>query len=184
MTTKEYNSMKEGYYEMVTKIMTESGELGPSITVLGIHKEDGKNAIVHVPVPLKYMKDEDSKDEFMDEIVPKIAERVQEEFEIKAVAWASEAWLRVADKKDMTKEEMLSKWKDLPVKKEVLIISLDSENKNETVIKEIVRKGVQVNEDGELTDHIELIDMPEYSNGMPNAEGRFTNLYQKFTEKH
>jgi hypothetical protein len=179
MTKEEYNSMKDGYYEMVTKMLTDFGGLGPSITILGIHKEDGKNAIVHIAIEGKYMKDEDSKDEFVDVIIPQVAERVRQEFDIKAVVWASEAWLRVFDKSATA--EQIRNWKSFPVKKEVLIFVIDSEQQSETIIKEIVRKGKQVNEDGELTDHIELVDMPDYEQGV-TGEGRFSNLYKKFTE--
>jgi hypothetical protein len=181
MTTEEYSSMKKGYLELIVKIMTESGGLAPSITVLGIHKDDGKNAIVHVPIASKYMQDEDSKDEFVNEIVPEIANHVRDKFDINAVAWASEAWLRVADAKTTTKDELLGNWKNLPIKKEVLIITIESQDQTETTIKEIVRRGKQVNEDGELTDNIELIDLPEYSDGV-TGEGRFAGLYKKFTQ--
>ncbi len=171
--------MKNSYYEMVTKMITDFGGLGPSITVLGTHKEDGTNAIVNLVIESKYMKDEESKDEFIDDILPGIAERVREDFDIKAVVWASEAWLRIIDKS--TTADQVRNWKNIPVKKEVLILVIDSEEQNETIIKEIVRKGKQVNSSGELTDHVELLDMPEYEQGVI-GEGRFTNLYKKFTE--
>jgi hypothetical protein len=180
MTTEEYNSMKDSYLELITKILIESGGLNPSITLLGVHKEDGKTAIVHVPIPSKYMNTEEGKDEFVDDIVPQIADKVKKEFDINAVAWASEAWLREADSKNISKEELMSSWKKLPIKKEVLIITIESEEGVQTTIKEILRKGKQVNEDGELIDNVELIDIPKFE-GTNAAEGRFTGLYKKFS---
>lgn len=183
MTTEEYNSIKKGYLELVTKIMTESGSMMSSFTVLGIQKDDGKNAIVHVPIEPKFLKTEEAKEDFMNEVVPEIAKEIRERFDIKAVAWASEAWLRTADAKTTTREQLRQDWKSLPIKKEVLIITIESEDRNDIFISEIVRKGKQVNEDGELTDIIELVDLPEYNQeGMQAGEGRFTDLYKKFTQ--
>lgn len=178
MTQEDYIEMKKGYMQFVIQFMTKHGGLGPSITVLGTHKEDGKNAIVHVPIPEKFMKTDEAKDEFVDEIVPEIAKKVAQDFTTSGVAWASEAWLRVLEK-DKATPEQLENWKDLPIKKEVLIVSIESDNGNETYIREIVRKGKQVNEDGELVDHIELLELPGYDEGV-QGEGRFIGLYQKF----
>lgn len=174
--------MKDSYLELITKILIESGGLNPSITLLGVHKEDGKSAIVHVPIPSKYMNNEETKDEFLDDIVPQIADKVKKDFDVNAVAWASEAWLREADTKNMSKEQVMTGWKKLPIKKEVLIISIESEEGVQTTIKEILRKGKQVNEDGQLIDNIELGEMPTFDgNNAAAAEGRFTGLYKKFS---
>jgi hypothetical protein len=184
MTSEEFKELKEGYLELVIKMITESGGLTPSFTILGTHKPDGKNAICLVPIENKFMKDEQSKDYFIDIVVPEIAEKTRELIEIRAIGWASEAWMRVADKTTTDVDKLKKDWKSLPIKAEVLIISIDSEEFKETSIKEIVRKGKQVNEDGELVDHIELVDMSEYSGEpMHAATGRFTDLYKKFTQK-
>lgn len=180
MTEQEFIEIKKGYVDFITKFMIKNGELGPSITVIGTHKEDGNNAIVHVPIPGKFMKSDESKDEFIDEILPEIAKKIAEDFTANAIAWASEAWLRVLDKKD-PKIEDLKDWKSLPVQKEVLIINIEHETGSNTFVQEIVRKGKQVNEDGELVDHIQLIEMSDYKQGI-TGEGRFTGLYKKFKE--
>ena len=177
MNNKEYIKLKEDYYNMVTSIVREKGGLSPSITVIGVDKKDGKNAILYIGIEPEYMKDEESKDKFVDITIPKISERIREDFEIKAVVWASEAWLRELSKSATE----IGEWKAVPIKKEVLIIVINSEKENETVVKEIVRKGKQVNAEGQLTDTIELVDIPEYNSGIV-GEGRFTNLYKKFTE--
>lgn len=177
MTTEEYNSIKEDYCKIVTKMIIKTGGLSPLISAVGTTKEDNADAIVHFYIENEYMKDDISKEEFMHRVLPKVAEGVREKINIKAVVWASEAWLRVID----GAAAEVRNWKNLPVKKEVVIIVIDSAEHHETIIKEIVRKGKQVNEDGELTDHVELLDLPEYDKGV-TGKGRFTHLYKKFTE--
>ena len=185
MTKEEFIEMKDGYIEFVTKMIIDTGSLGPSITILGTHLVDGKNAIVHVPIPPKYMKSGETKDEFVDEVLPDIAKKVSEKFTVLAVAWAAEAYMRIVDKDDRkTEAENIVDWEKLPIKKEVLISTMDSKDHNDTYIMEIVRKGKVVNSEGELTDHIELVKIPELeSDDVIVGDGRFAKLYQKFVEK-
>ena len=176
MTEEKYNDMKSSYKELVKKMMIEMGGLNPHITVLGVHKEDGHDSIIHVPIESKYMKSEDTKDLFVDEVVPEIAKELTKRFEVKAVGWAAEAWMRTANKEEGLPEN----WKDLPIKKEVLIMTIESDAHNETIIMEIIRNGKQVNAEGDLIDAIELIELEELNDGA-QAGGRFTGLYKKFT---
>lgn len=184
MNHEEFQKLKNHYLEMVIKMITDSGHLSPSVTVLGEDREDGKPALCLVPIENKFMKNDAGKDYFINTVVPEVAEKIQELFEIKAVGWASEAWLRIV-KADNTNSEKPSKdWKNAPIKAEVVIISIDSDDYKETTIKEIVRKGKQVNSEGELIDNIELKDIPDYTDIPAHAaEGRFTDLYKKFTKK-
>jgi hypothetical protein len=178
MTQKE---IKNSYIEFITKLIVHEGGIPPSITVLGTHIKDGLNAVVHIPIPGKFIKDDNSKDEFVNELIPQIAKKVAEDFDINAVAWASEAWLRVSDIKTIDLDKGLSDWKSLPVKMEVLIITIESHDDSEFTVLEIVRSGKQVNEDGDLIDRIELVELPDYD-GAVLAEGRFAGLYRKFKE--
>lgn len=181
MTQEDYIEMKKGYFKLVTDILTQSGSVETSITVMGKHIEDSLNAMVHVPIPSKFISSEEGKDTFMEKVLPNIVKKVQSKFTVDAVAWASEAWMRVAQKNQFSEEE-LSNWKDLPIQKEVLIVTIESEEQSDSMIKEIVRKGKQVNETGELTDVIELVDIAGLDmNEAVVAEGRFTGLYKKFT---
>lgn len=184
MDQEHFQTLKEHYLDMITKIISDTGSLSPSFTVLGKDRTDGKTALCLVPIEPKFMKDEESKDYFIDVVVPEISEKIQEMFEIHAVGWAAEAWMRVAKAEDTSIQQLKKDWKNLPVKAEVVIVTIDSDEHKETTIKEIVRKGKQVNADGELIDHVELKDMPGYTE-MPShaAEGRFTDLYKKFTKK-
>jgi hypothetical protein len=180
MTDKDFNDMKDGYIKLVKGLMIENGGLEASITILGTHKSDQHNAIVHVPIPNKYMKSEEMKDEFINVVVPDISEQINKKFDVKAVAWASEAWVRTLDNKNGERTKAPDNWKDLPISMEVLIVTIESEHHNESLILEIVRKGKQVNEEGELIDAIELTEHPEYKEGITTGEGRFTGLYKKF----
>lgn len=185
MTQEEYIEIKKGYIKFVTKHLTNNGNLGPSISVLGTQKETGENTVVHVLIASEFMKSDKSKDEFVDNVLPQIAKEIAKDYTITAVAWAAEAWLRVVEK-DKATTEQLKDWKKLPVQKEVLIVSIDCSNGSDVFVQEIVRKGKQVNKDGELVDHVELLELPEYTSKLSGVSisegGRFANLYKKFTE--
>jgi hypothetical protein len=174
--TEAYMTMRDNYIELVKKLILSNGSLNPHITVLGKHKEDSAEAVVYVEIPAKYMNTEAGKELFIEKMIPDIAKDVKAKFDIGAVAWASEAWLRVADANN---PDAIKDWKALPVQKEVLIMTLESADENTTTVFEIKRKGKQVNEDGNLVDHIELVELPEFKEGK-TAEGRFTGLYKKF----
>lgn len=175
--TEAYQDMRDTYIELVKKMIVRNGGLSPHITVLGKQKTDQSQAVVYVQIPDSMMSTEQGKDLFIEKMVPKIAKDVRDKFDIGAVGWASEAWLRVAD---ITKPDPLKDWKDLPIKKEVLIMTLESADENSTFMYEIKRSGKEVNEDGDLIDHIELVELPDLKEGTM-AEGRFTGLYKKFT---
>lgn len=185
MTELEFKEMKDGYMDFVTKMLVETGDIEPCITVMGKHLDDDKEALVHIPIPSKYMKSEDRKDEFVDTVIPEIAKKLKDMFSISVVAWAAEAWMRVTEQSESSTEEQLKNWKSIPISKEVLIISFDSAETNRTIIMEIKRNGKVVNSEGELIDDIKLLDIPEFTNSENKevVEGRFSNLYKKFTEE-
>lgn len=180
MTQEKYESLKTSYVEFITRIIKDHGGLSPAVTILGIRKDDQQNAVIHIPIPEFLMNSEKGKDEFVDDVIPKLAKKVNEEFEVKAVAWASEAWLRSVSKDEKTGEATVpDDWKSLP-KKEVLFITIESDNKYDATVMEMIRKGQQVNAEGQLTDHIELVPLPDFENP-EKMEGRFSGLYKKFT---
>ena len=180
MDQEKLESLKTAYLELVTNLIKDFGGLSPAVTILGIKKDDQLNAVIHIPIPDKYMNSETSKDEFVDDVVPQLAAKVKEEFDVHAVAWASEAWLRVLSKDGEPVKEVPEDWKSLP-KKEVLFINIESEGKEDLVVMEIVRKGQQVNSEGQLTDHVELVPYEDLQGQPDKVEGRFTGLYKKFT---
>lgn len=173
----DYKDMIGDYIKLVTVMMVRNGGVSPHLTVLGIDKTEHKNAVVYVPIESKHLASESSKDHFIDVVIPEIAKGVKEKVDVAAVIWAAEAWMREtkADSADA-----LENWKDLPIKKEVLIMTVDAEDENTTRIYEIKRHGKQVNEFGNLVDNIELVELSEAKEGITAAEGRFTGLYKKF----
>lgn len=178
MTQEKYEEIKKGYLENIKAYMLSVGGLFPHVTVFGSHKDGNeKDAIIHIPIPDEFLKSEETKDKFIDVVLPDVAETVKERFIPYGVGWASEAWVRSTNKD----EKVPDNWKDLPIQKEVLFINLQFENKTEAIVYEIKRLGKQVNEDGDLVDHIELIEDMSLT-GIENMSGRFLGLLEKFTK--
>lgn len=175
MTEEQFDVVKESYIKHLKNYMTQTGGLFPHITIFAEHIEEGddKPAIIHIPIPDEFMEDDDSKDRFVEVIMPELIIEIKKKFIPNGVAWASEAWLRTADKEDVDLED----YKSLP-KQEVVFISIETKDRTETVIYETIRQGVQVNSDGDLTDKIELKEMQNFDK--PNeTSGRFAGLYKK-----
>jgi len=182
MTEEKYIELKDTYLKNIKRYMTEEGGLFSHISVfaekLECNEDDdeaSKNAIIHIPLPDKIANSDEGKEYFVTKMLPEIASSLKESFVTTGVAWASEAWLRSSHIDDKQPEN----WKDMPIKKEVLMISMESAFGNETSVYEIVRSGMKVTEEG-LSDTIELIKDEELSGENLNFEGRFTGLYKKF----
>jgi len=159
--------------------MKDTGGLFPHIVIFAEHKTPEENqpanSIIHIPIPSQYMDTENDKNELVDEIFPSIFKKVNETFIPSAIGWASEAWMRTAGADfDIDKED----YKTLPIQKEVLFICIETANDSKTYVYEIKRNGQQINSDGELTDSIDLIEIPEMKN-VDKTEGRFSGLYKK-----
>ena len=175
MTEEKYQELKEEYVGNIKKFMTDLGSMFPHISVFGDHKdEEKKDAIVHIQVPEEFMKSEQMKETFVRDVVPKIAEKIREKFIPYGVAWTSEAWVRTAQKDQGVPDN----WKELPIEKEILLVNMEFTHKKEMVIYEIKRNGKQVNENGDLVDHIDLIE--ETMSGAEKMSGRFTGLLEIF----
>jgi hypothetical protein len=181
MTEEQYIELKDRYLTNIKKYMTEEGGLFSHISVFAEkiehdeNDDESKHAIIHIPLPEKIANSDAGKELFVTKILPEIANTLKEEFTATGVAWASEAWLRSSHIDDKQPEN----WKDMPIKKEVLMVSMESAYGNETSVYEIVRNGMKVTEDG-LSDSIELIKDEELSGENLKFEGRFTGLYKKF----
>lgn len=179
MTDEKFLKIKESYVSNIKRFITETGNIFPHITVFGKHKEDDlEEAIIHIPVPDEFLKSEQSKDEFIDEVVPKIAEKIKEKFIPEGVAWTSEAWIRQIGKE----EKLPENWKELPIKKEVVFITMEFATRKDFMVYEIKRLGKQVNQEGELVDQVDLIE--EDFSSAEQATGRLSNLYSKFISNH
>ena len=116
------------------------------------------------------MKDEESKDKFIDEALPELAKALNERFDVVATGWSAECWMTMADKN-------LKKLDD--EKLEAIIISMESEKKNQTMIYEIKRSMEFVKDKG-LVENIKLEEfMNQYDQPMT---GRFTGLFKKIKD--
>jgi hypothetical protein len=174
MKVKHYETLKKEYIGHIADYVKEAGGLFPHISIFAEPKDkkDTKPALIHVPIPDDYMQNEEGKDEFLDEVLPGIAKKVNQMFDVYAIAWSSEAWMRVADK-----ESDVQDYKSL-AKKEVIFISIESIDKSECVMYNIKRFGKQINSDGDLVDTIKLTK--SRMSGQQNIGGRFSGLLKHF----
>ena len=177
MTTEKFIELKEGYLDDIKSMILENQGLSATITIIGEEKESLSSSIVHIPLPEKIINSDKGKQMFVDVMIPEISKKINQKFNIHAVAWASEAWMREAHVDDYNPEK--DSYKDLPIKKEILIITIDTEDSAENYVYEIVR--MSIGPDGDLVEKLELVELPEMTKAMGESEGRFSGLYKKFT---
>lgn len=183
MTKEKYLELQEDYIQHILEYVKESGNLFPHISIFADitkPKEEEKNkpALIHIPIDDKFMENEDTKDQFINEILPDVFKSLKEKFIPVGVAWASEAWMRVANKNFNPNTD---DWKAIPVKKEIIMISIESEFNNACIMYEIKRMGTQVNADGELTSCVELEKLDELGS-QDGVGGRFSGLFKKLKD--
>lgn len=179
MTKEEYSSLKENYIDHLTDMMSEIGSIPAHITVFADHintKDSKKPALVHIFIPPHYMESEDSKDRFVNEELPPAFKAMKQKFKPYCITWAAEAWVRMAGADfDVDKQN----WKAIPIKKEVVIVSMETEDTTETIIYNIHRNGKQVTKDGDLVDSVTLEKDEDLNQGRA-VGGRFTGLFRTF----
>jgi hypothetical protein len=180
MTDKQYLELREDYIKHITEYVIDNGGLFPHLTIFADVKkpkegEEDRPAIIHIPIPDEFMQSNDMKDKFVDDVVPDLFKNINKDFIPHGIGWAAEAWMRIADKSfDPSKND----WKKIPIRKEVIMISIESDGPAESLIYEIKREGKQVNSDGDLVDVIKLEQ--QFKDDMtPSAGGRFTGLFKK-----
>ena len=180
MTEEQYIDAKEVYIKQLTHMMSEIGSISPHLCIFADHLNKeilDKPAVVHIMIPPEYMDSEDSKDEFVDEKLPDLFKVLKKDFKPYAIAWTAEAWLRVVDKDfDVEKQN----WKSVPIKKEVVIFSIETENNSETIIYNIKRNGKKVTKDGDIIDDVALEIDEDLKDTGASAGGRFTGLFRTF----
>jgi len=180
MTTEQYEELKKDYINHIKEYVTDNGGLFPHLTIFADVKkpnkgEENKPAIIHIPIPDEWMESDEMKDKFIDNVIPDLFKDINKKFIPHVIGWAAEAWMRIADKNfDPSKEN----WKNIPIKKEVIMINIESDRPSESIIYEIKREGKQVNSNGDLVDVIKLEQ--EFKDEMaPNTGGRFSGLFKK-----
>ena len=105
MTQEKLSELKEEYLTHINNMVETAGGVFPHITIFADNNEN-EPSIVHIPIPEEFMKDDETKENFIETILPKIAENVKEDFTPHAVAWSSECWMRQADK-----DKPIENWK-------------------------------------------------------------------------
>jgi hypothetical protein len=113
------------------------------------------------------MKDDESKDEFVEKVFPKVAKKLKEDFNPVALVWSAEAWMTVMDEDEQDR-------------KEVIMISVETGKKQQSLIYEIKRNGMEFVKDKGLVEKIELDELINQS-GL-KAEGRFVGLFKNFND--
>jgi hypothetical protein len=186
--------LKERYLDFIKEVIQEEASLPPSFTAFcqvkdEVDPDSGEPmlGLVHIPVPGKFMKDEDAKDELVNEVIPKIFEELKKKFVPHALAWASEVWMTSIKKTEdvQTVEEAYEKALETPHvnRQEAVFISIDSEEGNEVFVYNIHREGKQINSDGDLVDKVRLERNNQMNesktNKVSNISGRFANLFHK-----
>jgi hypothetical protein len=182
MTPEKYEDIREAYIEHITDLIADMGALYPHVTVFAdqIDPKEGdedKPAIIHIPIPEQLTETDEGKEQFVEEILPDVFATLKKQFVPYAVAWSSEAWMRVIGKTDKIPDN----YKDIPIKKEVIIITLETSDKEEVIIYEIKRDGKQVNQFGDFIDKVELIPQPDMA-APTSLGGRFSGLFKKFND--
>jgi uncharacterized protein YutD len=177
MTQEQFNEMKESYISYMKDFMKEFGQFGPMITVFADNpQEEERPAIIHIPIPPQFMKNNETKDEFVNEMVPEMFADIKERFKPYAVAWAAEAWIRRLSKNDHFEGD----YEQLP-KKEVIFVSFQQKDNNTGIVYNIKRNGKQVTATGDIVDQVELEEDKEFVD-LEGMEGRFSNLFSKFDD--
>jgi hypothetical protein len=174
LTLEKFTQLKKDYLDMIVEGTKEAGGLPPHLTLFGYHKEEqDKQAIIHVPITDDLMTPE-GKEKLFELVIPKLAEKVTENFHIFGLAWASEAWVREAGAEKPVGEN----WRDIPIKKEVIIINLESTVKNEFIMFDMLRKGHRINDEGKMIDNVELIEVA--NENVTSAGGNIMGLLKQF----
>jgi hypothetical protein len=181
MTNEQFDVLKEEFISNIKSYVTECGGIFPHISVFADIKNpkegEDKPALIHIPIPDEYMENDESKDIFVDEIFPKIATELKNRFTPTALAWTAEAWVRTMNKDG----KMPDDYKTLPVQKEVIIITIESDTNKECVIYDIIRSGKQITSDGDMVDIVELVES-ENLRHPDGLGGRFAGLFSKLKD--
>jgi hypothetical protein len=188
MTKEQIKMVREDYLSFITETVQEHGEIGASIAVFAdiIDSKNDKPALIEIPIPNEFLKDDSTKEHFVERVLPDLIKEFKKRFVAHSVLWTCEAWLRMGSKEDLDK---VKNFKDIPIKTEAIVIIIDSKDETEAVVYEIVRPTLSVSDTGELVEKkqknkVELVEMPELCSVFKDEgfSGRFSNLYKKFTD--
>lgn len=164
---------KEEQLKNIKEIISETGSLGTYMQLVGTKQGVDKPIVVHIETPFE---DDDDKKLFLDDGIPMICKGLkQEEIIPLCVSFTAEAWMKLHDATTGKETE----------KKEVIIMTISSEDQDIMYVYEIIRHPYEVDESGELKSKVELSEqdvMDQYDGKREKPAGRFSNLYAKFAK--
>ena len=180
MKNEDLMSIKERYTNSLIEATMATGHLVPHISLFGHEKKNPEELhMLNMPFPEEMMSDDVLKDTFMKTIFPEFAKHICETYEILAVSWVSEAWLREK------MGDMPVDYKDIPIKKEVIILTFETKDVFYCQTYDVLRKGKKVTSEGDLIDNVQLTKSLDFENKDHESvvEGRFTHLLKYFLKK-
>lgn len=169
--------------EYIPNIIKETLENG------GCHSKlylGGHYIIPNIPAELKdkrtfqcypleqFMQSDAHKQYLVDIHLPAFHNNIKEHFKVDTVIFLSEAWIRtcpIDEGKEIKEIKENGNWKEIPIKMEAIIFTIQHDTTNETRIYEMKR-----NEENEL---IDIVFNRKFEN-KPDSEGRFQNLLSIF----
>lgn len=183
MTEEAYIELVDVYKNKIIEIVNKTGNLPANISLFVEKKEDKDGStnpdVLIMEIPDQFMVSDESKDFFVDMILPSIFKKFSEKYTISGIGFTSESWLREATQEQL---DEVDDYKDLPIKKEIVVMGLDSDIKSETIIYDIKNLGLQVSgEKSGFIKNVELVVNPALS-GLITVSGRFVNLYKKMKD--
>lgn len=183
MDKVQFKATIEAYINRTLKFVEEYGGVHPHITIFADIKspeneEEERQSVVHVEIPDELLSSEEGKETFMTEVFPKLAEQVKKRFNVYGVTWISEGWMRSVSKD----EQMPDNYKDLPIKKEVIIITVETIEDSNAMMFEMKRDGMQVTSDGDFVEKVELIKIGDDNDDSPLTGGRFSGMLKQLID--
>lgn len=182
LTEKEIQEFKDAQLQLITKVITDRGQL-PAIGAALLHdKISDKLEVGFIPVPNQFLESADAKDYLADNLFPSVFKSMEHgDFkEVLMFSFSTEIWVR-----ESKSPKVPENWEELP-KKEGVILHIETKNNCEVIVKLIEREGNVVNEDGELIDKITLVDHPGFAGMMDgktgSPEGRFSRVLRNYIE--
>ena len=153
------------------ELLKQQENISPFLTIL-TREDEEQYGHHHIPIPPMFMEGDSGKDFIRNILIQGLKNKLREDGkEILCVNWVSEGWMYVG-KKD---EDVVENYRDLP-RKEILLMTFDSEDEQIISTYEIKRNGYNVGEEG-FNNGVELVPIEKDFKGGQRS-GRFGNLFE------
>jgi hypothetical protein len=154
--------------EFVLRVFKGEGELQPILCFLT--EKEGKLGTSFCPIPTELMNDE-GKDIIRYQLIEQVKSVIKGQgHKLLCVNWNSEGWMYQSSKEQL--EEVNGHYRKLP-RKEVLLMSFDTESGSQVITYEI-KRNLSVGENG-LNEEVE-VELMELSKNV-TSKGRFTKMF-------